>query len=44
MERDAKRMRGELPFVFTNLKDGIGVSEVVAFIEHAGMLGLGTAP
>ena len=40
MERDAKRMRGELPFVFTNLKDGIGVNEVVAFIEHEGMLGL----
>lgn len=40
MERDAKRMRGELPFVFTNLKDGIGVNDVIAFIEHAGMLGL----
>ena len=38
MERDAKRMRGKLPFVFTNLKDGIGVNEVVAFIEHEGML------
>ena len=40
MERDAKRMRGELPFVFTNLKEGIGVNDVVAFIEHEGMLGL----
>ena len=38
MECDAKRMRGKLPFVFTNLKDGIGVNELVAFIEHEGML------
>lgn len=38
MDRDAKKMRGERPFIFTNLKDGTGVAEVVAFIEQQGML------
>lgn len=38
MDRDAKKMRGSKPFVFTNLKDGTGVKEVVAFIEQQGML------
>jgi urease accessory protein len=34
MERDAKRMRGGRPFVFTNLRDGIGVDVVVDWIRH----------
>ncbi|WP_188149423.1 urease accessory protein UreG [Teredinibacter waterburyi] len=38
MDRDAKKMRGEKPFVFSNLKDGTGVSEIVSFIEKQGML------
>jgi len=38
MERDAKRMRGERPFVFTNLKTGRGLDTVVLFIEERGML------
>lgn len=38
MERDAKKMRGEKPFLFTNLKDGTGVQQVVAFIIEQGML------
>ncbi len=38
MERDARRMRGERPFVFTNLKSGEGAAEVVAFIEREGLL------
>lgn len=38
MERDARKMRGELPFVFTNLKTQEGVEQVIAFIERNGML------
>ena len=38
MDRDAKKMRGAKPFIFTNLKDGTGVAEVVRFIEQQGML------
>ena len=41
MERDAKKMRGERPFVFSNLKQGTGLDEVIAFIEHEGMLTAG---
>jgi urease accessory protein len=32
MERDAKRMRWERPFLFTNLKDGTGVSAIVEWL------------
>ena len=39
MERDAKRMRGERPFVLTNIKAGEGVDVVEAFIVGAGGLG-----
>ncbi|ACR14212.1 urease accessory protein UreG [Teredinibacter turnerae T7901] len=38
MDRDAKKMRGDKPFVFSNLKDGTGVKTIVEFIERAGML------
>src|SRR3984957_5743006 len=38
MERDAKRMRGERPFVFTNLKNGQGLDRIVRFIEQKGGL------
>ncbi len=38
MESDARRMRGAKPFVFTDLKRGVGLEEVVAFIEREGML------
>jgi len=38
MERDARRMRGARPFVFTNLKTGQGLDAVVRFIEAEGML------
>jgi urease accessory protein len=38
MERDARRMRGERPFVFTNLKTGQGLQEVIDFVETAGLL------
>jgi urease accessory protein len=38
MDRDARAQRGERPFLFTNLKTGQGVAEIVAFIEKQGML------
>ena len=38
MDRDAKKMRGERPFIFTNLKTGQGLDEVIAFIVRQGML------
>jgi urease accessory protein len=38
MDRDARRMRGDRPFVFTNLKKGDGLADVVAFIEREGLL------
>jgi len=38
MERDARRMRGDRPFQFTNLKSGQGVDTVVRFVVERGML------
>jgi urease accessory protein len=38
MDRDAKKMRGERPFVFTNLKTGHGLDVVVDFIRERGGL------
>jgi urease accessory protein len=40
MDRDAKRMRGERPFVFTNMKTGQGLDTVIRFIEAQGLLDL----
>lgn len=34
MERDAKKMRGDQPFIFTNLKNNTGLAEVIQFIER----------
>src|ERR1700742_4903195 len=39
MDRDAKKMRVERPFVFTNLKTGSGVDTIVNFIQDKGGLG-----
>jgi urease accessory protein len=41
MDTDAKRMRGDRPFVFTNLKSGHGLSTIVDFIEKHGLLDSG---
>ncbi|MBN8889331.1 MAG: urease accessory protein UreG [Rhodospirillales bacterium 70-18] len=38
MDRDAKRMRTERPFIFTNIRAGHGVPEIAAFIERQGGL------
>jgi len=38
MDRDAKKMRGERPFVFSNLKSGQGVEDIIEFIVRQGML------
>jgi urease accessory protein len=38
MDRDARKMRGSRPFVFTNLKDGHGLGTVVDFIVTQGLL------
>jgi urease accessory protein len=39
MDRDARRMRGERPFVFANVRAGRGVADIAAFIARAGGLG-----
>lgn len=39
MDRDARRMRGERPFIFTNLREAPSVQKVVEFIVREGMLG-----
>lgn len=38
MDRDAKKMRGDKPFIFSNMKSKDGLTEVIAFIEQQGML------
>ncbi|AXI03457.1 urease accessory protein UreG [Aquirhabdus parva] len=38
MAQDAKRMRGDRPFQFSNMKDGDGLDEIIAFIEKQGLL------
>jgi urease accessory protein len=38
MASDAKKMRGERPFVMCNLKALDGLDQVIAFIEKKGLL------
>jgi len=38
MDADARRMRGDRPFVFSNLKTGEGLDDIIRFIEKQGML------
>ena len=35
MERDARKMRGDGPFLFTQVKNGVGVEEVVSHVTRA---------
>ncbi len=43
MDRDARKMRGDRPFVFTNLKTGAGLDRVAEFVLRAGGLAPGAA-
>ena len=38
MERDAATMRGERPFVLSNLKTGRGLDTIIAFLRREGLL------
>jgi urease accessory protein len=38
MDHDARKMRGEKPFVFSNQKTGQGLPEIIAFIERQGLM------
>lgn len=38
MDHDAKKMRGERPFIFSNMKTGQGLQEIIQFIQRQGML------
>jgi urease accessory protein len=38
MEDDTKRMRGQRPYVFSNIRGGVGVDAIARFIEQAGGL------
>jgi len=38
MDRDAKKMRGDKPFIFSNMKTQQGLAEIIEFIEKQGML------
>jgi len=44
MATDSRRMRGQRPFVFTDLKAGKGLDNIVAFIIREGMLEAPQAP
>ncbi|HBG03971.1 MAG: urease accessory protein UreG [Geobacteraceae bacterium GWC2_58_44] len=38
MARDSEKMRGDRPFIFSNLKKGEGVAEIIGFIEKRGLM------
>jgi urease accessory protein len=44
MDRDTRRMRGERPFAFANIRAGSGIGEIAAFIERSGGLPLADVP
>ena len=41
MDRDSKKMRGDRPFIFANIRAGVGVEEIAGFIERQGGLASG---
>jgi urease accessory protein len=38
MDRDAKKMRGERPFLFSNMKTGEGLDRIIRYIETEGLM------
>ena len=38
MERDARKMRGDRPFIFSNMKTGEGLEAIISFVRQQGML------
>ncbi|MCR0984554.1 urease accessory protein UreG [Roseomonas populi] len=44
MDRDSKKMRGQRPFLFTNLKENLGVAEIAEFILQSGGIDRRTLP
>ncbi len=38
MDRDAKKMRAEAPFIFSNLKENKGLDQIIQFIEKQGLM------
>lgn len=38
MDRDTKKMRGDKPFIFSNMKTGEGVDDILSFVSQEGML------
>ena len=38
MDRDARKQRGQRPFVFTSIRQGEGVEAVAAFVVREGLL------
>lgn len=44
MDRDARKMRGERPFIFANLKKAEGLDDIIGFIINEGMLEAKTLP
>ncbi|WP_196592289.1 urease accessory protein UreG [Pectinatus frisingensis] len=38
MERDARKMRGSKPFLFTNIRENKGIDKIIAWIKHEALL------
>jgi len=43
MDRDARAQRGQRPFLFTNIRQGVGVAEVADFVTRQGLLAVSSA-